>query len=607
MAKLAAQPGNESARWLRTPNTGSGTKNPTKNAGRLPSSVASPEMAQTYALELAQSGRLPEALRCFEQAIDRFGPSTGLLYNRAVALQRAGRHDEALLSLNQIDEPADRMAAVYFAMGVNNQALMRYKEAVRAYDRATSSTPRYPEAHNNRGIALQMLGLWDEAIRSHRAAIADDPAFADAHNSLGAALIKVDKLDEALQELDKALSINPNHREALNNRGTTLHRLGRLDEAIMCLDKAVTIAPDYAAALTNRANCYSELGRADEASNDYDAALLVDPSYSMARFNRSLASLHRGDFKSGWSDYEYRSLTVCGEPIPICAQNGWNGTPKPNGEVYVRAEQGFGDTIQFIRFLPFVKQRCARVVLECQRDLVPLLKNAPGCDEIVERPAGNQMWATPSGADHVFLMSLPGIFGIDATNIPATVPYISPTQQYRQIWQHRVEYLSTCYPGMRIGIAWAGSRDHPNDRRRSCSISHFERLVMTPGVRLFSLQKGDARDQLEQSAFAYSVVDLSYGLLDFADTAAAIAAMDLVISVDSSVAHLAGALGKPTWLLLPHTSDWRWMESRTDSPWYPTVELFRQTDPEADDPWRDVFQCIQERLEGIQKSAARAA
>lgn len=540
------------------------------------------------AIQLSSAGRPEAALEEFDRALDEFGPCIELLYNRGVTFQRLGRHQEAILSFSQVTEATVRSAPVHFGMGVSYQALGDARKAIRAYDDAVRLFPGYPEALNNRGIVYQILRQWDEAIDSHRLAVEAEPSFAEAHNSLGAALHSAGRDEEALVAIDRAIALSPNFREAWNNRGVTLQGLGRYEEALASFDKALDIAPTVSG-LTHRANCLADLGRLDEADREYSTALLHDDAYPMARFNRSLVALQRGDFETGWRDYEFRSLTAQGDPIPVNAASSWDGSVVKDKTIYVRSEQGAGDTIQFMRYLKFVKERCGKVVFECSRDVAPLAACCEGVDEIVVKQDSSHLLRAPAGSIEVFLLSLPHVFETTVDTIPALSKYISVWSNRRNIWRMRILQSREIKPGFRIAIVWAGAASHKNDRARSCRLDDFGPLADIEGVHLYSLQKGRPAQQLYRSGMGRKVIDLRFGLLDYGDTAAALENFDLVVSVDTSVAHLAGALGIPVWTVLPTSSDWRWMLDREDSPWYPTMRLFRQ---KSAGDWSEVFERV---------------
>src|SRR3569833_72159 len=315
----------------------------------------------TRALELSKAGRMLDAIDEFDRAIDEFGPCIELLYNRGVTYQKLGQHQEAIQSFVQVSDNTPRSAVVHFATGVSHEALGDERKALRSYDQAIARLPQYPEALNSRGILLQNQSRIDEAIDAHRAAVDAEPTYADGYNSLGAALHSSGRNPEAVEMLTRALDLKPDNIEALINRGIAYQDLGRHDEARADLDRAVALSSPLV----------------------YKPADLIEhPAYVKARYNRSLLDLLQGDYENGWRDYEFRSLAGNGKTAPLCAFPGWDGTPIPNGTIYVRTEQGAGDTIQFLRYLPQVKERCAKLLLECPMNLAYLAAAIPGVDAV---------------------------------------------------------------------------------------------------------------------------------------------------------------------------------------------------------------------------------
>ena len=344
---------------------------------------------------------------------------------------------------------------------------------------------------------------------------------------------------EAAAHLQDAIRLKPGHAESWNNLALVHKNEAEWDKAIACFGESIRLKSDLAAAY----------------------------------WNRSFVHLLHGRFREGWQDYEWRfRLPNWRRIYPYRPrQPRWDGTADPNLTVLVHDEQGLGDTLQFVRYLPEVRRRCGRVILETRRELIPLLKDSAGIDEIVARPEDERMPGVTADL-HVPLMSLPLIFGTTGDTVPAEVPYIRPDALKSSAWAARIDG-----PGLKVGLVWAGRPEHQNDRNRSCRLETFLPLARIPGVRLYSLQKGPAESQIADSALRDAIVHLGPELHDFSDTAAALSHLDLLVSVDTSVAHLAGAMARPVWVLLPNIPDWRWMLDRDDSPWYPTMRLFRQT------------------------------
>lgn len=486
-------------------------------------------------------------------------------FNRAVALRALGRREPALddldavLALNADVPEAHNLRAIVL------HELRRLDAAVASYDAALALRPAYAEGWNNRGVALGEAGRHDEALASHDRAIALTPAYADAHYNRGVALDRLKRWPEALAALDAAIALQPAHARAYHNRGTALKALGRLDEALAAYQTAVALDPAYAEALSNLGLVLRELGRLDEALARYDAAVAADPAYAEAHIGRALTLLVAGRLDEGWPEYEWRRATWPPER-QLNPDRAWYGQADLAGRrLFIRHEQGLGDTLQFVRYLPRLVAMGAEVVLQAQAPLVPLL--APSLPGVTFLPNGEP---APAFDFHCAMMSLPLAFRTTLDEVPPPLPVAADPDR-------AAAFAGRLGPKARprIGLAWSGNPAHANDANRSIA---FDRLapLLARDADWFALQT-EIRDS-DAGAFAAAgrVTFLGEALADFADTAALVGRMDLIITVDTSLAHLAGSLGKPTWILLPTAPDWRWLEGRADSPWYPSVRLFRQ-------------------------------
>jgi len=388
-------------------------------------------------------------------------------------------------------------------------------------------------AYNNLGNALQNNGQIDEAIACYNNAVQINPYYDEAYNNLGCAFYEKGNFDEAIANFKKTLQINPYNTLAHNNLGQSLLEKVQIHEALLCFQKAIQLKPDYA----------------------------------LAHFNKSLALLLSGDFKEGLKEYQWRwkleehKMRNFSRPL-------WNGSFIKNATILLHTEQGLGDTIQFIRYAPMVAAKGAKVIAECQKELATLLQSIEGIHQIVIQ--GEEL---PAFDVHCPLLSLPLVLNTTLENIPAKTPYINADPLLIQKWRERVRDDNGV---VKVGIAWAGGPRHKKDRYRSCSLEVFSPLAQLDDITCYSLQKGDAAQQAKNPPEGIKLIDYMEEIKDFSDTAALIENLDLVISVDTAVAHLAGALGKPVWTLLPYAADWRWLLDREDSPWYPTMRLFRQ-------------------------------
>jgi Flp pilus assembly protein TadD len=475
----------------------------------------------------------------------------------------------------------------------------RYAEAAECYRQALRHWPEDVDALNNLGAALADLGQFSEAIASYQKALALQPRHADAHYNLGNALRLLRRYDEAARCYAEALRLRPDMVGAHNNLGTVLWRLGRLAEAMTSLRRALELRPAYPMALINLGLTLADSGRIAEALVCYDEALRHDPENGDGHHNRALAWLLTGDWARGWPEYHWRWRCSEFSP-PSFAQPSWDGGPLDGKTILLYTEQGFGDTLQFVRYARLVKERGATVILAAPPRLHAILRGVEGIDRLVSRDN------FPEGFDvHAPLMSLPALFATTPNSIPGPVPYLRAESHRVARWSRELEPLD----GLRVGIAWQGSPTMlPYDRWRSLPLALFEPLARIEGVRLISLQIGAGAEQIEAVAPRFPVVDLS-GRLDetegaFLDSAAVMANLDLFITCDSALAHLAGALGVPTWLALPAAPNWRWLLDRGDTPWYPSVRLFRQT---VFGSWAEPFERMAEALRSLVMAKPRAS
>lgn len=456
--------------------------------------------------------------------------------------------------------------------------------AERAYRHVLALAPATARAWFLLGATLQMRGWLDEAVASYQQAVRLAPGHVEAHCNLGVALHALRRTDEAMAALRRALELAPTHAESLNNLGNALRDRGSFDEAEACYRRALEVRPDYVEARHNLGNALKTRGLRAEALACYDRALAIRPDLAQVHLSRALAWLEAGDFARGWPEYEWR-LRCPQFAIPDLPQPRWDGGPLDGRSILLYADHGLGDGIQFIRYAPMVKARGGRVVVLCRAPLARLLATCDGVDMVVVEGS-----PTPACDVHAPLMSLPGIFGTDLSNLPAEVPYLFADPDRVAAWAEELGPSDD----VRIGIAWQGNPAHVRDRLRSIPLAKFEPIARRPGVRLFSLQKGHGREQIEAVAGRFAVTDLGGRFDDLMETAALMTNLDLVIAPDTAPAHLAGAIGVPAWVALPYEADWRWLSGREDSPWYPTMRLFRQR---RWGDWDDVFDRIAAALD----------
>jgi tetratricopeptide (TPR) repeat protein len=516
---------------------------------------------------------------------------------QALDHHRAGRLEEAERLYHQILQVDPRQVDALHLLGVIALQANDTGVAVEYIRRALRQKPQYARAHNNLGLALAAQNRLMEAIGSYREALRLKPAYADAHNNLGNALADLGSLAEAEASYREALRHKPDYAEAHMHLSIVLKDQGRLAEAEASAREALRLRPEFAEAHNNLANALADQGLLTEAVAAYNEALRLKPELAEAHKNLGMALLLLGDWRQGWAEYEWR-FQCKNLPFPTLPQPLWDGSPLEGRTILLHAEQGLGDTLQFIRYAPQVQARGGRVLAACPALLLPLLKRCAGIDRLI--PLGDPL---PPVDVFAPLMSLPRILGASPTAAPgipgdcgANVPYLFADPRLIQRWQQELGPRSSG-GSFRIGIAWQGNPKNQGDRYRSVALEHFAPFARLPGVELLSLQKGPGTEQLATVAGRLPIADLGSRLDEsdgaFMGTAAVMKSLDLVITVDTAIAHLAGALAVPVWVALPVVPSWRWLLDRDDSPWYPSMRLFRQSRWGL---WEDVFQRMTDEL-----------
>ena len=573
------------------------------------------------ALDLARqyynAGQLPEAEDIYQQILKIEPNQPDALHLLGVIASRTGRNDIAVEMIIKALAARPDNAGAHNNLGIALRKLGKLEEAAASYREALTINPDAARTHSNLGHVLQDLGRLDGAAASYGKALAINPDDAEAHNDLGNVLQNLDRPAEAVASYHKALAVNPDYAEAHNNLGSALQSLGTLDEAVASYYRALAIKPDYAVAHYNLGNALRESGMPDEAAASYDKALAlnsehvdahnnlglalqdlgkldeaaagfhkalaINPDDADARFNLGILQLLMGDFQNGWQNYDSRWRRKDSSFRPRdYLEPLWDGHALDGKTIFIYWEQGLGDAIQFARTMPLLAARGGRVVFQVQEALLRLFQGSGLAENLIgpdESP--------PPFDCHASLLDLPRLLNTSLETIPGGPPYLKAPPQHEEEWAERLRPDKR----LRLGIAWAGSLGHKNDRNRSVEASLFQPLTEIPGVSVYSLQVGGG-DEAEQ-VFGNTVTDLAPSLTDFADTAAAISNLDLIVSVDTAVAHLAGALGRPVWTLLPFMPDWRWLLDRDDSPWYPTMRLFRQ---QKRGDWQGVFERVVQAL-----------
>ncbi|HEY3668638.1 MAG TPA: tetratricopeptide repeat protein, partial [Polyangiaceae bacterium] len=526
------------------------------------------------------------ALPCFEAALRLRPDFVEALNGQGNALVALRRPEEAMVALARALRLQPGNAHALYNLGTALTRLRKYPEALASYEKAIAINPRYVQAHANCGVVLHRLKLHAEALACCDRALALDPGHANAWVTRGNVLYGMKRHDEALASYDRATQIDPNHADAWTDRGTLLEHC--LDQALASHDRALAINPNHARAWTHRGNVLLVQGRMDEALASHDRALAVapnradssankgiallhagrplealehlaralavDPNLANARFGKSLIDLLLGNLVDGWPGYEFRFAAGEARELAI-PKPRWTGREPLDGKtLLIHSEQGLGDNIQFVRYASLFGQG-VRVVLAMPRTLVRLVERLRGVAQVVS--AGQQL---PDFDFHCPLLSLPLAFGTTMETIPREVPYFTAAPEAVAGWRQRLASLS----GLRVGLVWAGNPGESAiaravDRRRSMTLAELSPLAGVPGVSFVSLQKGDAAVQIASAPAGFVIHDWSDELADLADTAALIEALDLVISVDTSVVHLVGALAKPVWMFNRFDSEWRWL------------------------------------------------
>ena len=504
-------------------------------------------------------------------------------YLLGMVMHRIGENEKAIELISQALAFGYGGAEEYCNLGIIYNQLGRLEDVVECQKQSIARDPQYTAAYFNLGNAYRDLSQPEAAIEALQTAVAQKPDFPQAYNNLGLAQHDAGRFEDALACYDKALTSKPDYTDAYLNMGNALGELGRPDAAAVSFQKAIVLDHDLFEAHNNLGNVLMEQDQLEAAAASYATAIGLKPDDPGAHKNLGIISLLQGDFETGWPEYSWRRL----EDDPVLKgrnykQPFWDGEDLTGKTIFVYPEQGLGDIIQFVRYLPMLRQRGGRVAFDIPLPMARLMWDLDGID--VSLKDGDTL---PPFDYHIPLLELPKLLGTTLDTIPAAKAYLHADKNLVEAWGERLGPKEE----FRIGLVWGGSPDHLNDRNRSIDPELFRPLVKTPGVEAFSLMVG--RDGEAARVFGDGLSDLAPHLGDFADTAAAIAHLDLVISVDTAPAHLAGALGAPVWTLLPFNPDWRWMLDRDDSPWYPSMRLFRQETP---GDWEGVFQEVETAL-----------
>jgi len=599
------------------------------HAGRLPEAEALYRQVlavqPNHAAAVHSLGLVAHQLGRYDLAVEWIRQSLALNPNEAAAHSNLGeayrflrRYDEAIASYQRAIQLAAPHPQTYHNLGLALAEKGQFADAATAYRHSLKLRPDAPETLNNLGSILAGQGRLDQALGAFRRALELKPDFAEAYNNLGGALVGKGLLDEAVAAYRRAIEFRPGYAMAYYNLGRGLTEQGSVEEAMAAYQRALELKPDYLNALSNLGNLLKDQDRLDEAEACYERSLALDPSFSYGHLNMGVVSLQRrhfpeaeasyrraiaceadlaeahfnlgmlllmlGRYEEGWHEYEWRWLSCARTHVRNFPAPQWDGTPAPGKTILIHAEQGYGDVLLFARYLPLVRARsqAARVILECRSALVPLLEQLRSRDiEIVTRGASDS--TLPSFDLHLPLFTMPLALRSFAPLAPLAPPLVADAG-LRVRWRERLGSPR----GLRVGLAWAGNPLQDDDRHRSLTPEKLAPLLCVPGIHFVSLQV-EPRGSMPPVLAAAGVSDFTAEIRDFSDSAALVAELDLIITVDTATAHLAGTLGRPTWVLLTYAPFWPYGVEREETPWYPTMRLFRQR---ALGAWEEVLERV---------------
>jgi tetratricopeptide (TPR) repeat protein len=512
-----------------------------------------------------------------------------VLNNRGITLLRLGQFEPAAASFSQALMATPNEPVVLCNLGNAKKGLNRLSEAMEHYRAAIRALPTHVDAHFNLGLVHQIRNELAEAAACYERAVALATDHIDALNNLGVTMRDMGKHTEALRHTDAALARQPNFAQAHNNRGLILRQTNRLTEALESFDRAILLAPDNTDFHINRGHVLKDLQRLPEALNSYDHALSLHANHPDALWNKSLALILGGNYELGWPLYDARLLIpALRGNIPVFTQALWNGqSPLLGKTILVHGEQGYGDSIQFCRYLPLLANAGATVLFRVQRALIPLMQSLDPRIQLLDMASST----LPAFDFYCPLMSLPARLKTTLTSIPGQRPYLHAGRERLAIWSAKLNRPAGV---PNLGLAWCGAERHQNDTNRSMALETLAPAIDKRANWHGLVKEPRAADSMTLGNIK-NLYDHADDLQDFADTAALIEHLDLIITVDTSVAHLAGALGKRVWVLLPYAPDYRWLLDRYDSPWYPSMRLFRQTQPGQWDAVVDEIQAALDR------------
>ncbi len=523
-----------------------------------------PEALNTRSILLKELGQLPAAERDLRKALSLVPEFPQALTNLAEIRRLSGDFDEATKLNKQAITLAPELASAHNNLGATHRDLSDFDAAIAAFRHALSLEPILTDAEINLAATLNLAGSAEEALSVAQQAAANAPDYAPARNALGLIYFDSGMISEARRCFEKACLLDSEYGEAQGNLANSLTRLNLLDEAINRFGIALKVAPDNADIWANKAAALQAQNKIGEALEAAEQALKLSPDHADGHWNRGIARLVSGDLKSGFTDYEWRWQLPEFKSRDFDAPQLKNTGDITGKTILIHAEQGYGDTLQFVRYIQLIaEQNPQAIYLETHEPLKSLMTTVPNIAQVYL-----QGETLPSFDVHIPIMSLPHLFGTSLKTIPADTPYLTaPAESPIDLSKE---------PKTKIGLVWAGRPSHKNDRNRSLPVEALTPLFEVENIACYSLQLGENVNDISTIP---AITDLSSHLTDFAATAAIIEQLDLIITVDTAVAHLAGALAKKCWVLLPFAPDWRWLLERNDSPWYASVKLFRQAAP----------------------------
>lgn len=549
-------------------------------------------------IALVQSGKLSEAERMSKKLLKKLPRSPAIINILAASLVGQGKFKKALHAYNKILEINPKHAETYFNRGIVFQNLNRFEDSIDSYNHATDLKPNHSQAILNRGHAFQSLKKYESALENYNQVITLEPNLSDGNYNKGVVLQQLGKYEESVDSYNQSINLNPNHYQSFNNKGFSLQKIGKFKQALKAYNQAISLKPDYFEAYYNKAIVLEDLGEIDRAISSYKKALEIKKDDVEVRWNLSLLLILTGDLKKGWKEYEYGKLTIKRDRnVAQTPFASWNGENLSEKTILITTEQGIGDEIMFSSCIPDIfKQKPKKVIVECDKRISNLFKTSFKSIHCVNRKNRSlEEWkGVANNIDYqISIGSLPHFFRQDLSQFPSRKSFLLPNKHLVGKWKKRYNLLGN---GLKIGISWLGGI---SDIQRSIALNNWTKILKLK-AHFINLQYGDCGDEIKQLKKQYNIHindwDDSDPLSDLDNFAAQISELDLVISVDNSTVHFSGALGVPTWVMLPLTSNYRWMLKRDDTPWYPTLKLFRKN---QSTDWDDVFSAIESELKAI--------